>query len=122
MLRTVYEAEKYKLSRNILLNGQMIEFYRNKKDEFNQPTEEIEKVKCCKCLVHSTQGYRSRTRVDGGNVETKGQPMLLMMREESENLKVDDFVIILDKKYKINALSNIGLFDFAIDISLEEVL
>lgn len=119
------EYEKTKIRREIQSNGETFVFMRNKKDEYNQPLEEVEQIGTVDGLFHVSKGYISQIRNISGHVQTKGQSFIMIVFDDFHKVKdldVNDFVIIHGERYKVNGKNNIGLLDVAIDISLERVL
>lgn len=115
------KQELYKVVREIKTHGESYTFERSKLDDYNEPTEEKETVATVNGLYHVTKGYVSKTVGDATTTHSKGQPMILAVYEETENIKEQDRVTVEGKPYKVVGRTNVGEYSILNDISLEEV-
>lgn len=113
---------KNKIKRQLDCNGIEYSFKRNKKDKFNQLTDEVVNVKELKGIYHESNSYITREVSEAAITQSKKKPMILTLLENVEGLELDDFVEINGKKYKINGFLDIQNYNVVCDISLEEVL
>lgn len=113
--------EENKLRRLIRTQGICYRFYRPELDKFKEPTGHTWANEL-KGVFHQTTQHISVYTVEGGSIQTKQVPMILAPFAEARNLQQDDLVDINGRCYKVTGLLDIGNWNIAIDISLEEVL
>lgn len=117
------KLELHKVRNEIKRHGTSYNFYRDIKDEYNEPTEQPAEFVATVCgLFHVSKGFITLNISDSGNVRTKGQPMMMVEYENQTNIRKGDFVIINGNKYKVVDKNNIQEYNIVIDISLELVL
>ena len=122
MNEALLKNELRKVKREILIHGSNVIVKRSVLDDYKESTGQEENVTTVRGLFHITKGYVNNTNGDSGKVRTKGQPMLLLLYDDSKQIKNDDFVIINNKKYKVTHISNIQEFNIVSDLSLELIL
>ena len=117
-------SEVTKLKHEIEAHGETYTFLREKLDEYNEPMgEEKEEVCTVSGLFHVSRGYLTRTVSDGNVTHSKGQPMLLVLCDDmSKAIRMNDYVSVNDRTYRVNTKNNVGEYNVAYDISLEVVL
>lgn len=121
MREQLRKQELSKAVREIETHGEEYTFEREKLDEYNEPTGEKEKVAIVKGLYHINKGYVSRTVGDATTTHSKGQPMILAVFEETENIREQDIVTVEGKLYVVIGRTNVGEYSILNDISLREV-
>lgn len=115
--------ELHKVAKEISWHGTTYDLFRDKTDKYGEPTkEEPEKVATICGLFHVSKGYITENIQDGTRTHSKGQPMLLVAYEDSENIQNGDFLEINKNKYKVIEKNNIQEYNIVTDISLELVL
>ena len=117
------KIELYKVKREIEIHGKQYTFERIIKDEYGEETKVKEQVETVLGLFHTSKGYVTKNTSDGGTIKSKGQPKILMIiDEQSINLKQDDVVEINGNVYKLVDKNDILNFGIIYDVSLEVVL
>lgn len=115
--------ETYKVKRELKRSGIDYEFKRYKKDEFGEPTEELEVVGKLKGLYHEQNGSVRISMGDTTQVRTKKVPMILCLYNDTASLalQVNDIVVINKKIFKVTGVTDIQEWNLISDISLEVV-
>ena len=88
---------------------------RNGVNDFGEPTEPAI-IQECKGLFHYGNEHLSVNLTDGGSVQTKKVPFVLLIHEK--DLKLDDIVKINNHSYKITGINYIGNLGMIDDVSL----
>ena len=115
--------ELYKIKREIYINGERYNIYRESKDDYGTITGEYTLVEDdVKGLFHTSKSYISSETSDGTKTHTKGKPMLLMCYEDTERIQQGDVIFIGDNKYKIIEKNNVQMYDIVCDIYMELVV
>lgn len=127
MLNTRFE--EYKLRRELKRNGTDVTFCRNKKNDFGEPTGELEVVANVKGLYHETNGYVTLSVSDATVQRSVKLPMLLCLAQDVmfSHLAVGDYVKLPNvvtgesKTYYVTGITDISDFGIITDISLEVI-
>lgn len=121
MINTRFEA--YKLKRELKRSGIDYEFQRLGVNDFGEPDDEPIVVGSLKGLYHEQNSNIEITTGDTTRVRTKKIPMILCLFDDvtSLALKIDDFLFINKKKFKVTGIVNIQEWSIISDISLEVV-
>ena len=125
MVNTKFEA--YKIKRELKRSGVTYEFKRPKKNDFDEPTKELDSIGKVVGLYHEQNSY---VQIATGNnqqnttqIRTKKMPMILCLYEDVAPLKlqVGDRVKINSNTFRIVNVANIQEWNIIADISLEVV-
>lgn len=121
MINTRFEA--YKLKRELKRSGIDYEFKRKGMNEFGEPTDELVPIGVIRGLYHEQNSNIEITTGDTTRVRTKKIPMILCLFDDATSLalKIDDFLFINKKKFKVTGIVNIQEWSIISDISLEVV-
>lgn len=121
MINTRFEA--YKLKRELKRSGIDYEFKRKGTNEFGEPTDELVPIGVIRGLYHEQNSNIEITTGDTTRVRTKKIPMILCLFDDATSLalKIDDFLFINKKKFKVTGIVNIQEWSIISDISLEVV-
>lgn len=121
MINTKFEA--YKIKRELKRSGIDYEFKRAEKDEFGEPTDELNVVGKLRGLYHEQNGSIQITTGDTTQTRTKKVPMILCLYEDAASLvlQIGDIVKINNKTLKVTGVTNIQEWNLISDISLEVV-
>lgn len=121
MVNTRFEA--YKIKRELKRSGIDYEFIRSGKNDFGEPTDELETVGKLRGLYHEQNSTIQVTAGDTTKTRTKKIPMILCLYEDTASLRlqVDDIVKINAKTFKVTGVTNIQEWNLISDISLEVV-
>ena len=121
MINTRFEA--YKLKRELKRSGIDYEFRRLGANDFGEPDDEPTVVGSLKGLYHEQNSNIEITTGDTTRVRTKKIPMILCLFDDAASLalKIDDFLFINKKKFKVTGIVNIQEWNIISDISLEVV-
>lgn len=115
--------EAYKLKRELKRSGIDYEFKRKGMNEFGEPDDEPTVIGSLKGLYHEQNSNIEITTGDTTRVRTKKIPMILCLFDDATSLalKIDDFLFINKKKFKVTGIVNIQEWSIISDISLEVV-
>ena len=121
MINTQFEA--YKIKRELKRSGIDYEFKRTEKDEFGEPTDELNVVGKLRGLYHEQNSSIQITTGDTTQTRTKKVPMILCLYEDAASLvlQIGDIVKINTKTLKVTGVTNIQEWNLISDISLEVV-
>lgn len=121
MINTKFEA--YKLKRELKRSGIDYEFKRKGTNEFGEPTDELVPIGVIRGLYHEENSNIQITTGDTTRVRTKKIPMILCLFDDATSLalKIDDFLFINKKKFKVTGIVNIQEWSIIGDISLEVI-
>ena len=121
MTNTRFEA--YKLKRELKRSGIDYEFQRLGVNDFGEPDDEPTVVGSLKGLYHEQNSNIEITTGDTTRVRTKKIHMRLCLFDDATSLalKIDDFLFINKKKFKVTGIVNIQEWSIISDISLEVV-
>lgn len=121
MINTRFEA--YKLKRELKRSGIDYEFQRLGVNDFGEPDDEPTVVGSLKGLYHEQNSNIEITTGDTTRVRTKKIPTILCLFDDATSLalKIDDFLFINKKKFKVTGIVNIQEWSIISDISLEVV-
>ena len=122
MLERILKMELHKVEREIKTHGMEYEFKRKVLDKYKEDTVESKTIKNVIGLFHTTKGYISVNTTDDSKVQTKGQPKMMIVFDDSKEIKKGDFVLINNKTYVVLEKNNVQEMNIVIDISLELVL
>lgn len=109
-----------KINRQIKQNGSKYIFKRYGVDEYDQLTNEIVKEMPIKGLFHETINHVQQilSESDGARITDVPQSYILCLFNDGDQIKMDDFVEINERIYKVVNKTNIGNFNVAYDINL----
>ena len=121
MISTQFEV--YKIKRELKRSGIDYEFKRTEKDEFGEPTDELNVVGKLRGLYHEQNSSIQITTGDTTQTRTKKVPMILCLYEDAASLvlQIGDIVKINAKTLKVTGVTNIQEWNLISDISLEVV-
>ena len=121
MINTRFEA--YKIKRELKRSGIDYEFKRKEKNDFGEPTGDLEVFGSLKGIYHEQNSNVQVTTGDTTQVRTKKIPMILCLYEDTARLAlvVGDTVTINAKTFKVTGVVNIQGWNLISDISLEVV-
>lgn len=121
MINTRFEA--YKLKRELKRSGIDYEFQRLGVNDFGEPSGELVLIGVIRGLYHEENSNIQITTGDTTRVRTKKIPMILCLFDDAASLalKIDDFLFINKKKFKVTGIVNIQEWSIISDISLEVV-
>lgn len=122
MLERILKMELHKVEREIKAHGMEYEFKRKVLDKYKEDTGERKTIKNVIGLFHTTKGYISVNTTDDSKIQTKGQPKMMIVFDDSKEIKKGDFVLINNKTYVVLEKNNVQEMNIVIDISLELVL
>lgn len=109
-----------KVNRLISTNGEIFNFKRRKRNEFNEFTDEEQTVQI-KGIFHQTNSYVSQTGMEAGLIRSKPQPLVMCLKEEAEKIMKDDILEYKGKQYKVIDKTNLVELDICVDISLDVI-
>lgn len=112
---------KNKISRQIKQNGSSYVFKRFGIDEYGQHTDEVEETFNIKGLFHEVIHHvqNALAESDGARIIDVPNSYILCLFEDGDLIRIDDFVEINEKIYKVVNKVNVGNYNIAYDISLE---
>lgn len=127
--------ELYKVKREIKRNGQTIEFFRAKLNDYGEPTEELECVHKIKGLyyefaAHQLDTYIQERPVNGGIARTKRTPQILCPWDdlfflnkdnEDDHIMVNDIVYLNGIKSLVVGVVNVMNWNTIAHITFTEV-
>ena len=119
MVNTKFEA--YKIRRELKRIGKEYEFKRAKLNNFKEPTKDSVVAGRLTGLYHEQNSNVSISTGDTTQSRTKKIPMILCLHEDATFLKIDDFVKINSKTFKVTGVTNIQEWNIIADISLEVI-
>ena len=117
------EFEVYKVKRELKRSGIEYQFKRKGKNDFGEPTDELEEVGTLKGLYHEENSNIQIVTNDTTQVRTKKIPMILCLYEDaaSLSLKIGDVVYFGGKTFEVTGVVNIQEWSIIADVSLEVV-
>lgn len=118
MVNTKFEA--YKIKRELLRSGKDYLFKRYGVNEFGEQNETVVYQKTVRGLYHEQNSSIAVKTSDATQIRNKKIPMILCLYD-NDNLKINDFVIINNKTFKVTGVTNIQEWNIICDISLEVV-
>lgn len=115
---------KNKIFRHIQWNGQDFIFYRFKRNEYNELTDEVESEFYIKGIFHEGGGYGGMLNIelyerDGARTLSRMKPMILCAYDQGKDLLIDDWVKISDTTYRVVEKNNVKNLNVAFEISME---
>jgi hypothetical protein len=114
--------ESYKINREIKRSGISYTFMRPGKNGYGEPSDKLEdatNVVTFSGLYHEQNSHISVTTGSTIRYRSKKIPMILCEFENTTEIKVDDFVMINNNKYKVTGIVDIQNWNIISDISLE---
>lgn len=114
--------ERNKLVKGLKRSGQEYKVLRDKKNEFLEPTGEVEEVCSFKAIYHEYHEKSEYIKVqaeESAVSRSKKRPMLLCLYEDTKLITHGDYIILNGKRLNIVSVSNILEWNIAADISLE---
>lgn len=122
LIKNILRQELHKVVREINTHGSAYQFYRDKLNEYEEDTGDVEEVAEIKGLFHQTKSYISRKVTDATETRTKGQPLIMMCYEDSKSIQNGDKVKVAGNEYRVTGINNISEFCIISDVSLEAIL
>lgn len=122
MIKSILKQELHKVVREINTHGSNYQFYRDKLNEYEEATGDIEEVAKINGLFHQTKSYISRKVTDATETRMKGQPLIMMGYEDSKSIQNGDKVKVAGNEYRVTGINNISEFCIISDVSLEAIL
>lgn len=115
--------EVYKIKRELKRSGIEYEFKRAGKNNFGEPTKELNSVGKLKGLYHEQNSTIQISTGDTTQFRNKKIPMILCLYEDAAALvlQVGDIVKINSKTFKVTGVTDIQEWNLISDISLEVV-
>lgn len=113
----------HRVEQQIAWIGRLFSVLRPKMNEFNEKSNELEKVAEIKGIFHN--GAANHTVVviaDNGQTQDKGSPYILTTFFNGSQVKKDDRITINGISYKVTGINNINEYNIVSDISLEVIL
>lgn len=114
--------ELHKVEREIKVHGDDYTVNRNELDEYGEATGNSKKVCDVRGLFHISKGFVSRSTGDATTTHATGNPMLLCVFDETEQIQCGDWLEINGARYNITDKNNLSEQNIVIDMSLERVL
>lgn len=122
MRESLLKQELAKVEREICTHGETFSFYRYKKNEYEEDTEEKEVVCDAPGLFHQTKSYVSRSVSDANVTETKAQPMILFVLDDVLKVSPGDMIDFSGRTYTVSGKNDVNQYGALCDVSLEEVV
>lgn len=121
MINTTFEA--YKIKRELKRSGIVYEFSRPKKNDFNEPIDNLIVIGAIKGLYHEQSSSIKVTTGDVTQTRNKKIPMILCLHDDTASLKlqIGDIVKINANTYKVTGIVNVQEWNIVSDISLEVI-
>ena len=121
MINTKFEA--YKIKRELKRSGIDYELKRAGKNDFGEPTNELNAVGKLKGLYHEQNSTIQITTGDTTQTRTKKVPMILCLYEDTASLvlQIGDIVKINAKTFRVTGVINSQEWNLISDISLEVI-
>lgn len=110
-----------KINRQIKQNGSAYVFKRLGIDEYGQRTDEVENTFDVKGIFHEVINHLQKDQLaesDGARIVDIPSSYILCLFEDGDPIRIDDFVEINEKIYKVVNKINVGNYNVAYDISL----
>lgn len=115
--------EYYKVKREIEIHGEKYNIYRELVDDYGTPNgKQTNVVVGLKGLFHTSKGFITENISDGTKTHTKGQPMLMVLYDDSLKIENGDYINIGANKYRIVEKNNLQMYGIITDLSMELVL
>lgn len=119
--------QKNALRRNILWNGKLYEFKRNKVNKYGEKQDGQYEAETylIKGIFHRVTLRNSYIAINGGEaarVQSKSAPMIICLFDDiSSKLKIDDKLMMNGQLYRVNGIEDINGEQAFLDISLEVI-
>lgn len=120
-MKPAFEANKIKRCVNTV--GTLFDFNRKAKNLFGEFDNDAVQIISLKGVYHQQSSHISVSESTGTRTKSKPIPMILTTWElfEAEPILLDDTVVLNDKKYLVNGVTNIQEGNYGADISLEVI-
>jgi hypothetical protein len=126
-MNTKFEASK--LKRELLRSGKKFEFYASQKNKFGEPTPDSLLRATLLGIDHEINSSyigistKDTTQVREGMGKYKKRSKILCLWESivESGIKIGDYTVINDKKFKVAGVTNVQEWNIIADISLEVV-
>ena len=112
----------HKVEREIKMHGDTFEIHRDILDDYGEVTGNSEKVCETRGLFHISKGFVSRSTTDSTTTHATGNPMLLCLFSETEQVRSGDWLELNGARYNITDVSNVSEQNIVVNMSLERVL
>ena len=114
------EIDRHKVIIFVRRYGKPFRFYRSKKDDYGEPSEDIKNINI-KGVFHVGSIYVTQNTNDGSKSRSKPQPQILALFEDSIGIANGDILKYRGNTFKVIELQDLNNWGIALDISLELV-
>ena len=113
----------HRVEQQISWRGSLFSVLRPKMNEFNEKSDELEKVTEIKGIFHNgSSNHVVVVIADSGQVQEKDIPYILTTWFNGSQVQKDDRITINEVPYKVTGINNINEYNILADISLEVIL
>lgn len=121
MINTRFEA--YKVRREIVRSGRLLDMFRSYKNEFGEPDKRFDPMNLgvLSAIYHEENSNVQFQNGENVITRTKKIPMLLCLYDSWQSMKLQagDFTFINGKKFVVTGCVNVQEWSIIADISLE---
>ena len=114
-------AQLNKVRRLINTQGGWFLFIKKGKNDFGEPSDEVESTVRLRGVYHETTSYLKKSSGDAATVRAKSSPMILCLYEAAAFLDTDFMLEYRGKTYRIGEIKDVSEAGIACEISLEEI-
>ena len=114
-------AQLNKIRRLINTQGSWFLFTKKGKNDFGEPSDEVESTVRLRGVYHETTSYLKKSSGDAATVRAKSSPMILCLYEVAAFLDTDFMLEYRGKTYRIVEIKDVSEAGIACEISLEEI-
>lgn len=114
-------AQLNKIRRLINTQGGWFLFTKKGKNDFGEPSDEVESTVRLRGVYHETTSYLKKSSGDAATVRAKSSPMILCLYEVAAFLDTDFMLEYRGKTYRIGEIKDVSEAGIACEISLEEI-
>lgn len=113
----------HRVEQQIAWRGHLFSVLRSKMNEFNEKSDEPEKVAEIRGIFHNgSSNHVVVVIADSGQAQEKDAPYILTTWFNGSQVKKDDIITINEVPYKVTGINNINEYNILADISLEVIL
>lgn len=113
----------HRVEQQIAWRGHLFSVLRPKMNEFNEKSDEPEKVAEIRGIFHNgSSNHVVVVIADSGQAQEKDAPYILTTWFNGSQVKKDDIITINEVPYKVTGINNINEYNILADISLEVIL
>lgn len=113
--------ERNKMRRFILTNGACYIFKRDEVDDYKEPTGAVSET-TVRGVFHQHISHVALVGSDAASVPSKQTPYIMVLYDETLDIRIGDYTIIDGIRYNVNGLNDINHWNVVTDISLEAVV